>query len=138
MLCFAPKCSVLLDTKVYYTLPQSVAYYAILYLKAYYTMLYPPPQSVAYCALGWSIVDFWTPKCTTLYPSVYYTLPESIVCFALPFTPKCSGLLDTKAYYALPQSVVCYALPQSVADFWTPKHTMLYLKAYYAMLYPKV
>ena len=44
-----------------------------------------------------------------LYPKVYYALPQSVVCYALPFTPKCSRLLDTKVYYALPQSIAYYA-----------------------------
>ena len=33
------KCSGLLDTKVSYALPQNVAYYSMLYLKAYYATL---------------------------------------------------------------------------------------------------
>ena len=70
------KCGGFLDTKAYYALPQNVAYYpmlylkpyyatlylkpyyTMLYLKAYYATLYPPfpPESVAYYALGQSIV----------------------------------------------------------------------------------
>ena len=49
------KCSELLDTKAYYTLPQSIVCYAL-------------PQSIVCYALLQSVVYFWTPKCTTLYP----------------------------------------------------------------------